>query len=243
MTVVPPTRGALDAFILYADDEVLVFNKPAGLVSQGARGGASSLDAQLADYAKASGRRPVLVHRLDRDTSGVILAARTRPAAGFLGKALMKKRFRKTYLALCGAAPPLGASRIDAPLRRDESGREAMMRICAPEHPDAEPAQTGYRVLEVGPDAALIEARPHTGRMHQIRAHLAHVGAPIVGDERYGGALTFQGAAAPRTLLHAYELTFPHPDGEMRTIRAPLPEDFLDALRRAGLSAPRALPA
>lgn len=229
------TGRRLDSALLYIDDEVMAFDKPAGLVSQGARGGAESLDALLADYAKASGRRPVLVHRLDRDTSGVILAARTKPAAGFLGKALMRRRLRKTYLALSDAAPAPPAGRITAPLRRDEGDREAVMRTCTADHPDAETAQTGYRVLASRPGASLIEARPHTGRMHQIRAHLAHVGSPIVGDAKYGGALTFFGAPAARTLLHAHELTFPHPGGGERTIVAPLPADFFEALSRSGL--------
>lgn len=213
--------------VIYEDEQVIALNKPSGLSSQGGRIAAHTLDELLWAFARSSGNRPRLVHRLDRDTSGVLLTARTKPAAGFLGKALMAKRFRKTYLAIVapGAPHPKGGV-IDAPLRREMQGREAYMRICAADHPDAEAALTRYRTLASGPGGALVELSPETGRMHQLRVHLASIGRPIVGDVRYGGVLTAGGHAAPRLMLHAVSLSFPHPDGGTRRVEAPPPADF-----------------
>ena len=215
------------AMVIYEDDQVIALNKPAGLSSQGGRIAAHTLDDLLWAFAKSSGNRPRLVHRLDRDTSGVILTARTKPAAGFLGKALMGKRFRKAYLAIVApGAPSAKGGVIDAPLRREMQGREAYMRICAPDHPDAEAAVTRYRTLAATPQAALVELSPETGRMHQLRVHLASIGRPIAGDVRYGGALTLGGHAVPRLMLHAAALSFPHPDGDTKRVEAPLPDDM-----------------
>ncbi len=226
------------SLVIFEDAHVLALNKPAGLSSQGGRGQVNTLDELLAAFAKSNGNRPRLVHRLDRDTSGVILTAKTKPAAAFLGKAMMARRFRKTYLAIVAPGPPAPASgTITAPLRRDEQGREAYMRVCEPDHPDAETAKTVYRTLASTPQAALLELQPHTGRMHQLRVHLASIGRPIIGDVRYGGALMVDGEPAPRLMLHAAALAFPHPDGAEMRIAAPEPEDFA-ALRAAlGLAA------
>jgi RluA family pseudouridine synthase len=213
--------------VIYEDDQIIALNKPSGLSSQGGRGQVHTLDELLWAFAKSSGNRPRLIHRLDRDTSGVILTARTKPAAGFLGKALMAKRFRKTYRAIVAPGapqPPSGV--IETPLRRDEQGREAFMRVCEADHADAETAKTLYRTMIQSPLAALLELQPHTGRMHQLRVHLASVGRPIVGDARYGGALMLAGEPVPRLMLHAAALEFPHPDGGMKRIEAAVPEDF-----------------
>ena len=230
--------------VILEDTEILALNKPAGLSSQGGRGQAHTLDELLFAFAKPSGVRPRLVHRLDRDTSGVILTARSQPAAGFLGKALMGRRFRKTYLAIVAPGAPSPASGvIETPLRRDESGREAFMRVCAADHPDAETAKTRYRTLAEAPGAALVELSPETGRMHQLRVHLASIGRPIAGDSRYGGALMLAGAPVPRLMLHAVALEFPHPAGGRKRITAPPPEDFTAVAGRAGLSMPQSEPA
>ena len=136
------------SLVLYEDADVLALNKPSGLSSQGGRGQVHTLDELLWAFAKPGKARPRLIHRLDRDTSGVILTAKTKPAAGFLGKALMAKKFSKTYLAIVtpeAPDPPTGV--IDQSLRRDEQGREAYMRVCAVDHPDAESAVSRYRTL------------------------------------------------------------------------------------------------
>ncbi len=222
--------------VLYEDADILALNKPAGLSSQGGRGQVHTLDELLWAFARPGKARPRLIHRLDRDTSGVILTAKTKPAASFLGKALMKRRFSKTYLAIVtpGAPEPKGG-RIDQALRRDEQGREAYMRPCAPDHPDAETAVSRYRTLKHTDVAALLELDPETGRMHQLRVHLAHIGRPIAGDPRYGGALVVGGHAVPRLMLHAHALAFPHPAGGTKRLEAEVPADIAGLVTALGL--------
>jgi len=219
------------SLVLYEDPDILALNKPSGLSSQGGRGQANTLDELLWAFAKPGKARPRLIHRLDRDTSGVILTAKTKPAAGFLGKAMMARKFAKTYRAIVTPGPPeppQGA--IDVPLRRDEQGREAFMRTCAPDHPDAETARSRYRTLARAAGAALLELDPETGRMHQLRVHLAHLGRPIAGDARYGGALVVGGHPVPRLMLHAAALKFPHPSGGETRIEAPVPADMAELI-------------
>jgi RluA family pseudouridine synthase len=223
--------------VIYEDPDVLALNKPAGLSSQGGRGQVHTLDELLWAFAKPGKARPRLIHRLDRDTSGVILTARTKPAASLLGKAMMGRRFAKTYRAIVTpGAPEPRAGTIEAPLRRDEQGREAYMRVCAADHPDAESARSRYRTLAEAPGAALLELDPQTGRMHQLRVHLASIGRPIAGDARYGGALVVGGHAVPRLMLHAQALIFPHPSGGEKRLEAPIPADMAGLISALGLS-------
>jgi RluA family pseudouridine synthase len=237
VSLTPEEIAFVRSLVIYEDPVLLALNKPPGLSSQGGRAQVNTLDELLWAFAKSNGNRPRLIHRLDRDTSGVILTAKTKPAAGFLGKAMMARKFAKTYVALIPG--PLSASEgvIDAPMRRDEVGREAYMRICPPDHPDAEQALTRYRILAEGDGATLVELRPETGRMHQLRVHLAHLGRPILGDVRYGGALALGGAPVPRLMLHAAQLSFPHPEGAEKTIEAPWPADLTAMAAQAGLQA------
>jgi tRNA pseudouridine32 synthase/23S rRNA pseudouridine746 synthase len=217
------------SLVIYEDEALLALNKPAGLSSQGGRGQVNTLDELLWAFAKPGKPRPRLIHRLDRDTSGVILTAKTKPAAGFLGKAMMARKFAKTYRTIVTpGAPEPGQGVIEKALRRDEVGREAYMRVCPADHPDAETARTRYRTLAATPTAALLEVDPETGRMHQIRVHLASIGRPIAGDARYGGALMVDGRPAPRLMLHAAALIFPHPAGGLKRLEAPTPADMAD---------------
>ena len=215
--------------VIYEDEALIALNKPSGLSSQGGRAQVNTLDELLWAFAKPGKPRPRLIHRLDRDTSGVILTAKTKPAAGFLGKAMMARKFAKTYRAIVTPGAPEPADGvIEAALRREEIGREAYMRACPPDHPDAETARTRYRTLAATPAAALVELDPETGRMHQLRVHLASIGRPIAGDARYGGALTVEGRAAPRLMLHAAALVFPHPAGGLKRLEAPTPADMAE---------------
>jgi tRNA pseudouridine32 synthase/23S rRNA pseudouridine746 synthase len=249
----PPKQRAIDrpielsadeialvrSLVIHEDACVLALNKPSGLSSQGGRAQVHTLDELLWAFAKKSGQRPRLVHRLDRDTSGVILTARTKPAAGFLGKAVMGRTVRKTYLAIVTpGAPEPRSGAIGTPLRRETIGREAYMRVCAPDHADAESALTRYRTLAEGQGAALVELEPRTGRMHQLRVHLASIGRPIAGDVRYGGALMLAGQSVGRLMLHAAALEFPHPEGGRKRIAAQPPADFLNLMTHAGLTPP-----
>lgn len=224
------------SLVLYEDADILALNKPSGLSSQGGRGQVNTLDELLWAFAKPGKARPRLIHRLDRDTSGVILTAKTKPAAGFLGKALMSRKVSKTYVAIVtSGAPEPRSGRIDLPLRREEQGREAYMRVCGPDHPDAETASSRYRTVSEGAGAALLELEPQTGRMHQLRVHLAAIGRPIAGDARYGGALVVGGHAVPRLMLHARALAFPHPAGGTKRLEAEPPSDMAELVRSLGL--------
>lgn len=223
----PEEVALVRSLVIYEDESLLALNKPSGLSSQGGRGQVNTLDELLWAFARPGKPRPRLIHRLDRDTSGVILTAKTKPAAGFLGKAMMARKFAKTYRAIVAPGSPRPeAGVIEHALRREEIGREAYMRVCKGDHPDAESARTRYKTLRASDTAALLEVDPETGRMHQIRVHLASLGRPIVGDVRYGGALMVDGRAAPRLMLHAQALIFPHPGGGLKRLEAPTPPDM-----------------
>jgi len=223
--------------VIHQDDDLLAVNKPAGLSSQGGRIDVNTLDELLGAFAKPSGSRPRLVHRLDRDTSGVLLAARSQPAAAYMGKAMMARRVRKTYLALVAPGPPEPREGlIEAALLRQDIGRDSRVRVCDVGHPEAKMAATRYRTLAANDHAALVELHPATGRMHQLRVHMAHIGRPIAGDARYGGAMVLGGHAVPRVMLHAQALAFPHPNGGAETrIEAPIPPDLQALLAALGL--------
>jgi RluA family pseudouridine synthase len=233
----PDEIAFVRSLVIHEDEHIIALAKPSGLSSQGGRGQVHTLDELLFAFAKSNGNRPRLIHRLDRDTSGVILTAKTKPAAAFLGKAMMGRRFEKTYQAIVApGAPEPRAGLIDTPLRRDEQGREAFMRVCPPDHPDAETARTRYRTLAADEAAALLELKPETGRMHQLRVHLASIGRPIAGDARYGGVLMLAGQPVKRLMLHAAALSFPHPSGDRMDLVAAAPADFqalADSLRSA----------
>ncbi|MDP3490480.1 MAG: RluA family pseudouridine synthase [Phenylobacterium sp.] len=227
------------SMVIYEDDDLLALNKPSGLSSQGGRGQVHTLDELLFAFAKPGKARPRLIHRLDRDTSGVILTAKTKPAASALGKAMMARRFGKTYLAVVApGAPEPREGLIDKPLRREEIGREAYMRICSPEADGAETAQSRYRTLSATPTAALVELSPKTGRMHQLRVHMASIGRPIAGDVRYGGALSLGGQICSRLMLHAAALDVPRAGGERLRITAPPPADMGAFCAGLGLATP-----
>jgi RluA family pseudouridine synthase len=224
------------SLVIYQDPHILALNKPSGLSSQGGRGQVHTLDELVWAFAKPGKARPRLIHRLDRDTSGVILTARTKPAASFLGKAMMARKFSKFYSAIVTpGAPEPRDGEITQALRRDEVGREAYMRICPPDHADAESAHSRYRTMTATAEAALMELQPLTGRMHQLRVHLASIGRPIAGDARYGGALAVSGHAVPRLMLHAGALSFPHPSGGTKRIEAPVPPDMAALISALGL--------
>ncbi len=218
--------------LLYADDLLAAVDKPAGVPAQPTLASDRGALPELA--ARLLGGDVVLVHRLDRETSGVTVFARTRPAAAALAAAFRDGTPEKTYLARWARAPHPPEGRLEAPLSRDPShpGRRRV-------DPAGEPAATRWRTLATGAGgAALVEARPETGRTHQIRAHLAHLGAPLCGDPRYGGPRRLGDVAFPRVLLHALRLEIDHPgSGARLAFEAPVPRDFADAAAALGLPA------
>ncbi|MDX2236601.1 MAG: RluA family pseudouridine synthase [Hyphomonadaceae bacterium] len=223
------------AALLHQDADILVFDKPAGLAVQGGSGVVESLETQAAAYAKASGKPPRLVHRLDRDTSGVIILARTKPAAAFLSEAFAARRVEKIYLAIVCGAPDPAEGMIAAPLLKEARRGVDLMRVARPDETGAQSATTRYATLATAGSAALLRLTPETGRMHQLRAHLAHLGAPIAGDAKYGGLGMIGAVAAPRLMLHAQRLSAPHPRGGTAAFAAPPPADFIAMSAALGL--------
>jgi 23S rRNA pseudouridine1911/1915/1917 synthase len=220
--------------IIYEDADILVVNKPAGMTVHPAPGHSSStlVNAILAHCDDLSGiggvARPGIVHRLDRDTSGVILVAKNDSAHNALARQLKDRTVEKTYVALVEGTPQPPEGVIDAPIARDPRNRQRMAIV-----ENGRDAITRYRVIERFDGASLVEALPKTGRTHQIRVHLAAIGHPIIGDKLYGRASTL----VPRQFLHAQRIAFAHPSsGEQMELEAPLAPDLqaaLDRLRRA----------
>ncbi|MGC4001409.1 MAG: RluA family pseudouridine synthase [Anaeromyxobacter sp.] len=206
--------------LIYADADIAVVDKPAGVPSQPTL---TTDRGTLPELVGALLGAPVtLVHRLDRETSGVTIFARTPAAAAALAEAFRTGAPEKTYLALVARPPAPPEGRLEAPLGKDPA-RAGLRRV----DPAGDPAATRYRTLRAGPQAALVEARPETGRTHQIRVHLAHLGAPLLGDPRYGGPRRVGEQAVPRVMLHAARLEIDHPvTGARLVLEAPAPEDF-----------------
>lgn len=223
------------SMVIDEDAALIAFNKPSGLAVQGGSGVARSLEDLLAVFAKSNGKQPRLVHRLDRDTSGIIIAARTKPAAAFFSEAFAGRDVKKTYVAIvCGGAPAPEGGEVALALKRSSRRGLDIMEIAR----DGQAALTRYRTLAATTEAALVELEPETGRMHQLRAHMAAIGRPIAGDGKYGGLYRIGGADIPRLMLHAAKLDVPHPDGGRRTFIAPPPSEFADVARSLGLEAP-----
>lgn len=212
-------KDFIRSLVLYQDDHLLAFNKPSGLAVQTRGNRGSSLDFLLWAFARSNGKRPHLVHRIDAGTSGLVLAAKTKPAATFLSTEFAERRVKKTYLALvAGILPDADQGECDVPLLK--AGRAVRPgRV----EEGADTALTRWVVRSRGDGVAVIEAHPHTGRMHQIRAHLADMGCPILGDPIYGDGTQ----SSDRLMLHAAALELTLPDQKKRALEAPVPEDFV----------------
>jgi tRNA pseudouridine32 synthase/23S rRNA pseudouridine746 synthase len=181
----------------------------------------------LAAFTTRKGRKPKLVHRLDRETSGLLIVAKTSPAAAHLSAQFAERQLEKRYLALVGGKLTAEVGQIDLPLVKIKSGGLDLMRAANMGDTDAQTALTSYRVLSSGPAASLVEVAPQTGRMHQIRVHFAAIGHALAGDTKYGGPLMLAGKTCPRLMLHAATLDFTQPTtGEPMRLNVPPPDDF-----------------
>jgi 23S rRNA pseudouridine1911/1915/1917 synthase len=230
---------AIPLDVLYEDSDLIVLNKPAGLVVHPAAGHREHTlvnallhhcDGQLSGIGGVA--RPGIVHRLDKETSGCLVAAKNDAAHLHLSAQFAGRDVEKTYLTIaCGRMPRL-TGHIDAAIARDPAHRQRM----AVRSQKGREARTSYRVLERWASATLAQIQLHTGRTHQIRVHLRHLGFPVAGDRVYGARATSRlkestGYSAPRPLLHAHRLTLSHPRNDKRmTFEAPLPADFEAAL-------------
>lgn len=233
----------VQAMVLYKDDDLIVLNKPPGLAVQGGTGTARHLDGMLDALKFGLPERPRLVHRLDRDTSGVLVVARTAAAAGRLAKAFQGRDMEKVYWALVMGQPRHPAGTISAALAKGGApGREKMEW----DDEDGKRAVTDYRmVASAGGKISWLVLMPHTGRTHQLRAHCVILGTPIIGDGKYTlvsphvdqrvdlheGLLA---EVADHLCLHAHSLTIPRPGKKPLTVTAPLPKHMADAFAALG---------
>ncbi|HWE24027.1 MAG TPA: RNA pseudouridine synthase, partial [Myxococcales bacterium] len=227
-----PPRAELPR-VLHLDPLVIAVDKPAGVLAQEGRGGGPALPDLCSTLLRQRGEpdAALLVHRLDRGTTGVAVLARTRAAQAALLEEFRSGRVEKEYLAICAGEPASDEFESDAALGKDP-------RVPGRRRPDprGESARTRFRVLQRLRGAALVAAFPETGRTHQIRAHLAALALPLAGDARYGGprAITLADGRRldfARPLLHALRLALRHPGGERLTLRAAEPDDLSQALR------------
>ena len=227
-------RGSLEDAILYMDKTVIVLNKPPGLATQGGSGLTQHVDGMLDQLTFEKKQRPRLVHRLDRDTSGVLVIARTVPAAAALASSLARRDASKIYWALTRGVPKQKRGTIRAALAKEGARGHERMEIS--DDDDAKRAVTEYEVIDyAGGDFAWVAAKPVTGRTHQIRVHLASLGTPIVGDFKYGAqAARGKGAIADKLHLHAREIDIAHPDGGRLKVTAPLPAHMMASWKLLG---------
>ena len=242
--VPPPPSGevlpeSISLDLVYEDDDLLVVNKPAGMVVHPGHGHAqgtlvNALLARYPDLAVGDSGRPGIVHRLDKDTSGLIVVAKTESALEHMRRQFKSRQVGKIYLSLVHGRPSAPEGIIEAPIGRDPRQRQRMTVVAA-----GRPARTRYKLLEDLGDYSLLAVSLETGRTHQIRVHLAWLGIPVAGDPVYGPERGARRAkndmGLERQFLHAWRLSFEHPgDGRTVALEAPMPDDLqhaLDALR------------
>jgi len=219
--------------VIYRDDWVIAINKPAGLAVQGGTGTTLHVDGLLDTLRFGHAERPRLVHRLDKDTSGVLLLARSAVAARRLTEAFKSSAARKVYWALVVGVPRPDQGKIDAPLSKEGGVGAERMTI----GPTGKKAITYYKVVEpFGKRAAWVAMLPITGRTHQLRAHAIAIGHPIVGDGKYGGKEAFlEGRVSKKLHLHARSIEIPHPKKGTLSVTAPLTSHMRDAWKLFGL--------
>jgi 23S rRNA pseudouridine955/2504/2580 synthase len=236
-------RDRIERMILFEDEHIVVLNKPFGLAVQGGTGTKRHIDGMLAGMADRFGDRPRLVHRLDRDTTGVLLVAKHRDAAAKLGRVFQTRSAAKTYWALVKGVPKPHQGKVEAPLVKASGPDGDRVRKALPgEQEVAMHATTHYSLIDrVASKAAWMSLKPVTGRQHQLRAHMALIGHPIVGDNKYGGDTATPAEQIEDKLhLHARRLVLPHPySGGKIDVTAPLPEHMRKTWELLGLDAER----
>jgi 23S rRNA pseudouridine955/2504/2580 synthase len=247
------TTREIEAMVLYQDDQIIVLDKPYGLPVQGGPGISRHLDGMLEALRIDGGDRPRLVHRLDRDTTGVLLIARTPGVAAKLAAAFRGRDVEKTYWAVVAGRPVPVEGEIDLPLKRIGPGeggeRGERTAPAARDDENAARAITEYRTLDhAARKLAWLELKPHTGRTHQLRVHCVAIRAPILGDVKYARpdqnnafAATVSGLS-DKLHLHARSLVFAHPAGGIMHVEAELPPHMAETFRTLGFSAPPADP-
>jgi 23S rRNA pseudouridine955/2504/2580 synthase len=235
-------RAFLRSITLYEDADVLVLNKPMGLAVQGGSSTTRHVDGMLGALRSQDGQRPRLVHRLDKDTAGCLLVAKTRFAAAALAKTFRSRSARKIYWALVAGVPKPRQGRISTFLAKEEREEDSFMRIAAHGEKGASHAVTYYAVVETAAQrVAWLSLKPVTGRTHQLRAHMAHVGNPIVGDPKYFTKENWELPGGLQNKLHllARRIAVPHPRGGTIDVSAPLPPHMQQSWNLLGFDAKR----
>jgi 23S rRNA pseudouridine955/2504/2580 synthase len=236
------TRALLKSITLYEDADVLVLNKPMGLAVQGGSGTVRHLDGMFEVLQEPGGQRPRLVHRLDKDTAGCLLVAKTRFAAAALAKTFRSRSARKIYWALVAGVPKPRQGRISTFLAKEELEGDSRMRIARHGEEGASHAVTYYAVVETAArQLAWLSLKPVTGRTHQLRAHAAHIGHPIVGDPKYFSKENWDlpGGLQNRLHLLARRIVVPHPRGGTIDVTAPLPPHMVQSWNLLGFDLKR----
>ncbi len=233
-------RQLFNSMVIHEDKDLYVLNKPSGFAVQGGTKTHLHLDGLLMGLGVELGERPLLVHRLDRDTSGVIVVAKRRAVASALGKMFATRVVKKTYWAVVKGIPDPAQGRIDVALikARSEDG-DRMRASKAGEEEDEKDAVTQYALLGKSNGMSWLSLKPQTGRQHQLRAHTAHIGTPILGDNKYGGDIDVPEGVANRLHLHARRIVFPHPREGIVDVTAILPEHMIDTFEKFGFDAGR----
>ena len=234
------TLRELEGMVIYMDDSVIVVNKPAGLPVQGGPGIIRHLDGMLDGLRNGALDRPRLVHRIDMDTSGLLLLARSPGSAAKLASAFRSRHVHKTYWAIVVGRPEPDEGRIDRALVRFGGLRGGeRTAIAGPGEEDAARAITEYVTLDhAGKKLAWLGLSPHTGRTHQLRVHCASMGTPILGDRKYGGETVRLDGFADRLHLHARALSLPHPAGGTLELEADIPPHMRETFAAVGFTAP-----
>jgi 23S rRNA pseudouridine955/2504/2580 synthase len=234
-------RRLFQSMVIHEDNDIFVLNKPAGFAVQGGTKTFQHLDGLLMGLGVELGERPLLVHRLDRDTSGVIVVAKRRAVAAALGKLFATRNVQKTYWALTKGVPKPPQGKIDVALIKAKGPDGDRMRASKDgEEDDEQKAVTQYAVIDKASNVvAWLSLKPMTGRQHQLRAHCAHIGTPILGDNKYDGDVDMPEGIANKLHLHARRLVFPHPRGGEVDITAPLPKHMIESFKSLGFDAAR----
>ena len=224
-----------ESLVLYSDDSAIVLNKPPGLATQGGTGTSEHIDGLLDAFFDERMGRPRLVHRLDKDTSGVLLVARSPGSAAKFSRSFAGRSAKKTYWAIIAGVPSIDSGQIDLPLAKQPGSGGEKMHV---DEENGQPSRTRYRVIErAGNAAAFVELQPLTGRTHQLRVHMAAIGHPIVGDGKYGGKAAFlTGSISRKMHLHARRLRIPGGEANQIDVTAPPPDHFADSLTSLGFS-------
>jgi 23S rRNA pseudouridine955/2504/2580 synthase len=232
-------RDFLASITLYEDDDLLVLNKPSGIAVQGGTKTPHHIDRLLEGLGDGPETRPRLVHRLDRDTSGVLVVAKRRSVAATLGHAFQTRSVRKIYWALVHGVPKPPQGKIEAALVKAAGPEGDRVRKAGPGEQDvAQSAVTHYAVVDrAGQAVSFVSLKPVTGRQHQLRAHMAIIGHPILGDEKYRSSAELTEGVEHRLHLHARRIGFPHPSGEgVVDVTAPLPEHMRQSFALFGFA-------